>query len=96
MGKEAAEIGFSRDLLVVRVAGVDANPVCVAAQDNGKIWIAHMRNGRIETVKAEKGAPDQRPRRPAPTASCSPGATRAARRACLEIPDISGPRQFAG
>jgi WD40 repeat protein len=56
MGKEAAEIGFSRDSLVVRVAGVEAQPVAVAGQDNGKIWAAHMRSGRIETLKAEKGA----------------------------------------
>jgi WD40 repeat protein len=56
MGKEAAEIGFSRDSMVVRVAGVEALPVAIAGQDNGKIWGAHMRSGRIETLKAEKGA----------------------------------------
>jgi WD40 repeat protein len=56
MGKEAAEIGFSRDSMVVRVAGVETLPVCLAGQDNGKIWAAHMRSGRIETLKAEKGA----------------------------------------
>ena len=56
MGKEAAEIGFSRDSMVVQVAGVEALPVAVAGQDNGKIWGAHMRSGRIDTLKAEKGA----------------------------------------
>ena len=56
MGKEAAEIGFSRDSLVVQVAGVEALPVAIAGQDNGKIWAAHMRSGRIHTLKAEKGA----------------------------------------
>ncbi|CAN5322784.1 WD40 repeat domain-containing protein [soil metagenome] len=56
MSKEAAEIGFSRDSLVVQVAGVEALPVAIAGQDNGKIWGAHMRSGRIETLKAEKGA----------------------------------------
>ncbi len=56
MGKEAAEIGFSRDSLVVQVAGVEALPVAIAGQDNGKIWGAHMRSGRIDTLKAEKGA----------------------------------------
>ncbi|MBO9710111.1 MAG: WD40 repeat domain-containing protein [Caulobacter sp.] len=56
MGKEAAEIGFSRDSMVVQVAGVAALPVAVAGQDNGRIWAAHMRSGRIETLKAEKGA----------------------------------------
>lgn len=95
MGKEAAEIGFSRDSMVVRVAGIDAQPVCLAAQDNGKIWAAHMRNGRIETLKAEKGA------------SISALSTSADGRffawgdesgeaGVLEIPDLSGPRQFAG
>ncbi len=38
MGKEAAEISFSRDSMVVRVAGVEALPVAIAGQDNGKIW----------------------------------------------------------
>ncbi|MBI1684802.1 WD40 repeat domain-containing protein [Caulobacter hibisci] len=57
MGKEAAEIGFSRDSLVVQVAGVDALPVAIAGQDNGRIWAAHLRSGRIETLKAERGAP---------------------------------------
>jgi hypothetical protein len=56
MGKEAAEIGFSRDSMVVQVAGVEALPVAIAGQDDGKIWGAHMRSGRIETLKAEKGA----------------------------------------
>ncbi len=57
MGKEAAEIGFSRDSLVVQVAGVDALPVAIAGQDNGRIWACHLRSGRIETLKAERGAP---------------------------------------
>jgi WD40 repeat protein len=56
MGKEASEIGFSRDSLVVRVAGIDAKPVAIAGQDNGKIWAAHLRSGRLETLKAERGA----------------------------------------
>jgi WD40 repeat protein len=56
MGKEAAEIGFSRDTMVVRVAGIDARPIAVAGQDDGKIWAAHMRSGGLETLKAEKGA----------------------------------------
>lgn len=95
MGKEAAEIGFSRDSLVVRVAGIDTQPVCVAAQDNGKIWIAHLRNGRIETLKAEKGAPIS-------ALSTSVDGKwlvwgdESGEAGVLEIPDISGPRPFAG
>lgn len=57
MGKEAAEIGFSRDSLVAQVAGVAGEPVIAAGHENGRIWVAHLRSGRIETPKAEKGAP---------------------------------------
>lgn len=95
MGKEAAEIGFSRDSLVVRVAGIDALPVSIAGQDNGKIWIAHMRNGRIETLKAEKGAAIS-------ALTVSPDGQRLAwgdedgEAGVIAIPDISAPRQFAG
>jgi len=95
MGKEAAEIGFSRDSMVVRVAGLEALPVAFAGQDNGKIWAAHMRNGRIETLKAEKGAAIS-------ALSVSPDGQRLAwgdedgEAGVITIPDITGPRQFAG
>ncbi len=95
MGKEAAEIGFSRDSMVVRVAGLDAQPVAFAGQDNGKIWAAHMRNGRIETLKAEKGAAIS-------ALSVSPDGQRLAwgdedgEAGVINIPDISAPRTFAG
>jgi WD40 repeat protein len=95
MGKEAAEIGFSRDSMVVRVAGLDALPVSIAGQDNGKIWIAHMRNGLIETLKAEKGASIS-------ALSVSPNGQRLAwgdedgEAGVMDIPDISAPRTFAG
>lgn len=95
MGKEAAEIGFSRDSMVVRVAGLDQQPVCVAAQDNGRIWIAHMRNGRIETLKAEKGAPISALSTSGDGKLLAWG-DESGEAGVLEIPDISGPRQFAG
>nr|WP_295110945.1 WD40 repeat domain-containing protein [uncultured Caulobacter sp.] len=95
MGKEAAEIGFSRDSMVVRVAGVDVQPVCVAAQDNGKIWIAHMRNGRIETVKAEKGASISALSTSADGKWLAWG-DESGEAGVVAIPDISGPREFAG
>ena len=93
MGKEAAEIGFSRDSMVVRVAGVEALPVAVAGQDDGKIWAAHMRTGRIETLKAEKGAAIS-------ALSVSPNGTQLVwgdedgEAGLIAIPDLSGPRTF--
>lgn len=95
MGKEAAEIGFSRDSMVVRVAGVDAQPVCIAGQDNGKIWAAHMRNGRIETLKAEKGAPISALTTSADGKRLAWG-DESGEAGVLEVPDLSGPREFAG
>ena len=91
MGKEAAEIGFSRDSMVVRVAGVETLPVALAGQDDGKIWAAHMRTGRIETLKAEKGSPIS-------ALSVSPDGKVLAwgdedgEAGLLAIPDLSGPR----
>lgn len=95
MGKEAAEIGFARDSMVVRVAGIDQHPVSVSGQDNGRIWIAHLRNGRIETLKAERGAPISA------LATSADGkrlvwGDEAGEAGVIDIPDISGPRQFAG
>ncbi|MCY1646373.1 WD40 repeat domain-containing protein [Caulobacter sp. SL161] len=95
MGKEAAEIGFSRDSMVVRVAGIDPQPVCIAGQDNGKIWAAHMRNGRIETLKAEKGASISALSVSADGRQMAWG-DESGEAGVLEIPDLSGPRQFVG
>jgi WD40 repeat protein len=95
MGKEAAEIGFSRDSMVVRVAGIDPQPVCIAGQDNGKIWAAHMRNGRIETLKAEKGAPISALSVSADGRLMAWG-DESGEAGVIEIPDLSGPRQFVG
>jgi WD40 repeat protein len=56
MGKEAAEIGFSRDQVVSRVAAAPKAAQLCAAMNDGRIWTAHLRSGRIETLKADKGA----------------------------------------
>ncbi len=69
--------------------------MCVSAQDNGRIWIAHLRNGRIETLKTERGAPISA------LATSADGKWMAwgdesGEAGVIEIPDISGPRQFAG
>ena len=57
MGKEAAEIGVDESALVVRVAGAPELTVMAAGLDDGRVWACDLTSRRIETVKAEKGAP---------------------------------------
>ncbi|WP_269715283.1 WD40 repeat domain-containing protein [Caulobacter sp. NIBR2454] len=56
MGKEAAEIGFNRDSLSTRVAASLNGQVVAAGMSDGRVWAANLRSGRLETLKAEKGA----------------------------------------
>ncbi len=56
MGKEAAEIGFDQDSLVVRVAGTPEGTLLAAGVDDGRIWACDLTSRQLETVKAEKGA----------------------------------------
>ncbi len=56
MGKEAAEIGFDQSALVVRVAGTPKLPVLAAGLDDGRVWVADLKSGKMDTLKAEKGA----------------------------------------
>jgi WD40 repeat protein len=55
MGKEAAEIGFDQDALVVRVAGTPGRDVVAAGLDDGRLWAAELSSGRIEKLRADKG-----------------------------------------
>jgi WD40 repeat protein len=57
MGKEALEIGFDEDALVTRVAGTPDRTLLAAGLDDGRVWACDLTTRRIETVKAEKGAP---------------------------------------
>lgn len=57
MGKEAAEIGFHRDSLSTRVAARLEGQVTAAGMSDGRVWAANLKSGRLETLKAEKGAP---------------------------------------
>lgn len=57
MGKEAAEIGFDESTLVARVAGTPDSTILAAGLDDGRVWACDLTSRRIETVKAEKGAP---------------------------------------
>jgi len=57
MGKEAAEIAFDENALVVRVAGTPGRDVVAAGLDDGRLWAAELRSGRIEKLRADKGPP---------------------------------------
>ncbi|HEX6860732.1 MAG TPA: WD40 repeat domain-containing protein [Caulobacteraceae bacterium] len=57
MGKEAAEIGFEQEAVVVRVAATPGRDVVVAGLDDGRLWAAELRSGRIEKLRADKGPP---------------------------------------
>ncbi len=56
MGKEAAEIGFDQSALVVRVAGTPKLSLVAAGLDDGRVWVADLKSGAMDTLKAEKGA----------------------------------------
>jgi len=57
MGKQAAEVGFDESALVVRVAATPLSGRLAAGLDDGRVWAAETTGSRLETVKAEKGAP---------------------------------------
>ena len=57
MGKEAAEIGFDESSLVTRVAGTPDGTILAAGLDDGRVWACDLTSRRLETIKAEKGAP---------------------------------------
>jgi WD40 repeat protein len=57
MGKDAAEIGFDQDALVVRVAGAPGRDVVAAGLEDGRVWAAELRSGRIEKLRQDKGPP---------------------------------------
>jgi WD40 repeat protein len=57
MGKEAAEIGFDSKSLVTRVAASSDHTILAAGVDDGRVWVCDLKGRRIDTIKAEKGAP---------------------------------------
>ncbi len=57
MGKEAAEIGFDQDAMVARVAATPGRDIVAAGLDDGRLWAAELRSGRIEKLRADKGPP---------------------------------------
>lgn len=56
MGKEAAEIGYDQAALVVRVAATPKLSLLAAGLDDGRVWVADLKSGAMDTLKAEKGA----------------------------------------
>ena len=56
MGKEAAEIGFDQSAMVVQVAATPTASIVAAGLDDGRVWTADLKSGRIDPLKAEKGA----------------------------------------
>ena len=57
MGKEATEVGFDEGSLVTRVVGSATQPIVAAGIDDGRVWTADLRGGRVRYLKAEKGPP---------------------------------------
>jgi WD40 repeat protein len=58
MGKEAAEIGPSAaGAKTTFVAAAPGKPVVAAGFDDGTVWAAHLKNGRIEKVRPDAGPP---------------------------------------
>lgn len=55
MGKEAAEIAYDQDALVVRVAATPGAGLLAGGLDDGRVWVCDLKSGRREMIKAEKG-----------------------------------------
>ena len=55
-GKEAAEIGYDQNALVVRVAATPKLSLLAAGLDDGRVWVADLKSGKMDTLKAERGA----------------------------------------
>ena len=58
MGKEAAEIGPSAaGAKTSCVAASPRKPIVAAGFDDGTLWVANLRTGKLEKLKTETGAP---------------------------------------
>lgn len=57
MGREATEIGYDENALVLRVAAATAHGRLAAGLDDGRVWAADPAGRGLNFVKAEKGAP---------------------------------------
>jgi len=57
MGKSAAEVGFDKAAMVARVAAAPVGGRVAAGLDDGRVWVTDLSASKIDTLKAEKGAP---------------------------------------
>ncbi len=57
MGKEAIEIGLSADAKSTCVAAAPVLPVMAAGFDDGTLWAANLKTGKLEKLKSDKGPP---------------------------------------
>jgi WD40 repeat protein len=58
MGKEAAEIGLSPSgAKTTLVAAAPVKPVMAAGFDDGTLWVANLKTGKLEKLKSDKGPP---------------------------------------
>jgi WD40 repeat protein len=57
MGKQAAEVGFNEEAMVVRVAATPAGSWLAGGLDDGRVWASDLKSGRHDWVKAETGLP---------------------------------------
>lgn len=55
LGKQAAEIGFDQNAMVVRVAAVATGQKVAAGLDDGRVWVCDLATQKIDMLKADKG-----------------------------------------
>lgn len=56
MGKQAAEVGYDEQCMVVRVAAAPALSLVAAGLDDGRVWACDVTGQAITPLRAEKGS----------------------------------------
>ncbi len=55
MGQAAVEVGAQEGSMVTRVAGAPDRPLAAAGLDDGRVWVADLRQTGVRWIQAEKG-----------------------------------------
>ena len=55
MGQAAVEVGAQEGSMVTQVAGAPDRPFAAAGLDDGRVWVADLRQTGLRWIKAEKG-----------------------------------------
>ena len=55
MGQAAVEVGAQEGSMVTQVAGAPDQPFAAAGLDDGRVWVADLRQTGLRWIKAEKG-----------------------------------------